>query len=234
METTYLKHYGIQGQKWGQRNGPPYPLKAGDHSAAEKRAARATYGKVVKSKVKYGGIKDMTSDELKNANSRSAQEAQYMKNNSQGMKNDRKASDMSTAELQAYNSRRQAEDQYKDFQKKDREKAIEERVRPIKNAKAIVDDVNNINKAVDKSLNDYFNDKHKARKAAMDLSKYSDEELRRAVNRMNLEKQYRDLTPNEISRGERVAANIFRTTGTVLTTSSTALDIALKFKELID
>lgn len=33
-----LYHHGIEGQKWGKRNGPPYPLAPGDHSAAEKRA----------------------------------------------------------------------------------------------------------------------------------------------------------------------------------------------------
>lgn len=37
-KTNYLEHHGIQGQKWGVRNGPPYPLKPGMHSAAEKRA----------------------------------------------------------------------------------------------------------------------------------------------------------------------------------------------------
>jgi hypothetical protein len=35
-----LEHHGIDGQKWGVRNGPPYPLAAGDHSAAEKRAMK--------------------------------------------------------------------------------------------------------------------------------------------------------------------------------------------------
>ena len=35
---TYLAHHGILGQKWGKKNGPPYPLGAGDHSAAEKKA----------------------------------------------------------------------------------------------------------------------------------------------------------------------------------------------------
>lgn len=34
----YLTHHGILGQKWGKKNGPPYPLGASDHSASEKRA----------------------------------------------------------------------------------------------------------------------------------------------------------------------------------------------------
>lgn len=34
----YLTHHGIKGQKWGVRNGPPYPLGAEDHSASEKKA----------------------------------------------------------------------------------------------------------------------------------------------------------------------------------------------------
>lgn len=35
--TNELYHHGIFGQKWGKRNGPPYPLKPGKHSAREKR-----------------------------------------------------------------------------------------------------------------------------------------------------------------------------------------------------
>lgn len=34
----HLAHHGILGQKWGKQNGPPYPLGASDHSAAEKKA----------------------------------------------------------------------------------------------------------------------------------------------------------------------------------------------------
>ena len=34
----FLAHHGILGQKWGRKNGPPYPLDAKDHSASEKKA----------------------------------------------------------------------------------------------------------------------------------------------------------------------------------------------------
>lgn len=51
----YLQHWGILGQKWGQRNGPPYPLGSSQMSRAERRAerkdakwARKKYDKIYK------------------------------------------------------------------------------------------------------------------------------------------------------------------------------------------
>lgn len=35
-----LSHHGIEGQKWGHTNGPPYPLDFEAHSLAEKRALK--------------------------------------------------------------------------------------------------------------------------------------------------------------------------------------------------
>lgn len=241
MDTNYIQHYGIEGQKWGQRNGPPYPLKPSAHSAAEKKAARATSGGVSKRKVKYGGVQDMqgmSDEELTKASTRSKLESTYRQReaaaNAHNIKNTADASKLSTEELKAYNDRRAAVDQYKKYQKDDYDKSVEERTKGLRTAKSIVDNANNINKAIDKSIREYNEENRRARKAAMDLSHLSDDDLRRAINRMNLERQYRDLTPVEITRGERVAANILRTTGTVMTTSSSALDIALKIKELID
>lgn len=34
----YLQHFGIQGMRWGRRNGPPYPLSRRNMTAAERQA----------------------------------------------------------------------------------------------------------------------------------------------------------------------------------------------------
>lgn len=38
MSNVYLAHHGIMKQRWGVRNGPPYPLANKDRSKAERRA----------------------------------------------------------------------------------------------------------------------------------------------------------------------------------------------------
>lgn len=42
---VYLVHHGILGQKWGQRNGPPYPLGGGDYTVTEQRKIKAAQKK---------------------------------------------------------------------------------------------------------------------------------------------------------------------------------------------
>ncbi len=41
FESNYLAHHGILGQKWGVRNGPPYPLDTSDKSSSEKNKETA-------------------------------------------------------------------------------------------------------------------------------------------------------------------------------------------------
>ena len=36
LDQNYISHHGILGQKWGKKNGPPYPLSSNQHSMAEK------------------------------------------------------------------------------------------------------------------------------------------------------------------------------------------------------
>ncbi len=54
-----LWHHGIKGQKWGERNGPPYPLSEGDKPSDEKKAAKnetADKDSVVENAVRSGKI----------------------------------------------------------------------------------------------------------------------------------------------------------------------------------
>lgn len=45
MANNYLAHHGILGQKWGKRNGPPYPLDASQKSKKELSKVRSYKGK---------------------------------------------------------------------------------------------------------------------------------------------------------------------------------------------
>lgn len=60
-----LYHHGIRGQKWGTRNGPPYPLGSDDHSAREKKAgwrkSLSSTGPVVKKRTTHPAVEKTTS-----------------------------------------------------------------------------------------------------------------------------------------------------------------------------
>lgn len=45
VPNDHLEHHGIKGQSWGVRNGPPYPLKPSQHSAAEKKESSSGLNK---------------------------------------------------------------------------------------------------------------------------------------------------------------------------------------------
>ena len=47
LDQNYLSHHGIKGQKWGKRNGPPYPL---DSKTAERVKSKE---KVIKRNTVY-------------------------------------------------------------------------------------------------------------------------------------------------------------------------------------
>ena len=41
VPSSVLQHHGILGQKWGVKNGPPYPLGGGDYTATERKKIKA-------------------------------------------------------------------------------------------------------------------------------------------------------------------------------------------------
>lgn len=67
--TTYLKHYGIQGMHWGEKNGPPYPLSENKVARMKKQSVRRE-------------VKELSDEELNKRISRLQKEQQYIKLNS--------------------------------------------------------------------------------------------------------------------------------------------------------
>lgn len=143
----------------------------------------------------------------------------------------RKASELTTKELQEYNSRRKAEDKYNQYQKQDRRK--ESNIEKFETANQISNNVNNIYNNTSRQIDEMFREEHRQQKANIDLSKVSDEDLRKAVNRMQLERQYRDLSPVTISDGEKKVKQIMSAIGPVLSTTASVLAITVAVKELI-
>lgn len=54
-EVNWLSHMGRKGQKWGVRNGPPYPLK-GDQLAGYKKSSKSSWDSY---KIKWGDEEDL-------------------------------------------------------------------------------------------------------------------------------------------------------------------------------
>lgn len=72
------------------------------------------------------------------------------------------------------------------------------------------------------------------KQSGKDLSKMSDDDLRKVINRKNLERQYRDLVyePDKIDRGQAKLDEILSYGGAALGVASSALSIALAIREL--
>ena len=67
----------------------------------------------------------------------------------------------------------------------------------------------------------------------MDLSSMSDKEMRDAINRSFLEKQYNDMfNPQKEAKGREAVSRTLETAGNVLAITGSALSIALAIKEL--
>lgn len=66
-----------------------------------------------------------------------------------------------------------------------------------------------------------------------DVSRMTDQQLRDRINRMNLERQYIDMTsPQRVSKGRKFVTSFLETAGTAITITSSVLGIALAVKEL--
>lgn len=78
----------------------------------------------------------------------------------------------------------------------------------------------------------------KSSKRRMDLSSMTDDDLRRAISREQLERQYNDLFTKtdspKVSKGREFVRNALDVAGSVVTVGSTAVTIALAIKDLTE
>lgn len=69
-------------------------------------------------------------------------------------------------------------------------------------------------------------------KSEKDVKSMSDEELRRRVNRLNMEQQYKNLNAQTISKGRAYAETVLSVAGDVAAITASGLGIALAIKKL--
>lgn len=100
----------------------------------------------------------------------------------------------------------------------------------LNNSKKIVDSSSNIAKDM-KRMHESVGDMKANSKTTKDLSKMSDQELQSRVKRMNLERQYSDLTSNQVSRGRANVGSVLDVVGGTLGVASSAIAIALAIRE---
>lgn len=102
----------------------------------------------------------------------------------------------------------------------------------LRSGRQLSDEVNSATRTLKNQADSSIRNQKKTR---MDLSSMSDKEMRDAINRATLEKQYNDMfAPQKSTRGREIASKSLEVAGTVLTLGSTALGIALAIKELKD
>lgn len=69
-------------------------------------------------------------------------------------------------------------------------------------------------------------------KSKIDLSDISDDDLKRMINRLNMEKQFKDLSTETVGTGRRSLSDILATAGDVLAVGASAASILVAISQL--
>ena len=138
-------------------------------------------------------------------------------------KKTRKVSDMSDDELLRDNKRHALESQYKKNHPQPKSKLQKEK-EAVDSAQRATQQMRDFNRTI----------RNSRKQSGRDLSKMSDDDLRKVINRKNLERQYRDLVyePDKIDKGQAKLDEILSYGGAALGVASSALSIALAIREL--
>ena len=227
--STELAHHGILGQRWGKRNGPPYPLDVEDHSASEKKAGWRK------------SVKSMSDEELRQKISRKRLENDYKYYSSKVGKsrelND--AFDITKKGLRTAGNAASALSKGLSLKNKSKIDNIEDsddKSLTKKEKRALKKEIRKgetVSNFVSQSSHGAANVLQNQKRVSLDktdLSKMSDADLKKRVNRLMLEAQYEDAY--NVNKGKERAEMILDTVGAVTSVASTAIGLALLFKEL--
>ena len=101
-----------------------------------------------------------------------------------------------------------------------------------KNASSVLQSASNVAKAASSISNRGANRKQAKVMNQMDLSKMSDKELQVAINRLNLERNYKALSTEHIKSGRDYVSSFLSTTGDVLAIGASAASIMMMIHQL--
>lgn len=202
-----LMHHGKLGQKWGARNGPPYPLRARQISAAEKSAAKEA-GKAFVSKSAKKIEKIKAKEEKIKEKIRVSAEKENLRNEKEKLK--------------------AAKEKVK-FEKAQIKQNKTDKKRATKVAKQEAKQKELDQKLADKAAKQkYAEDQKRLMAEVKDKSKksprlMSDQELEMNIARLKKEKEYKDLNNMYASKGKKAVADVItasaKSAGTQIATS---------------
>lgn len=202
----YLAHHGILGMKWGVRR---YQNSDGTLTAAGKK--------------RYSGSENAYSENPLNYSKRKNTKIYGSDPLTGSSKSKRNVSDMTDDELLRDNTRYALESQYKKNHPQPKSKLQKEK-EAVDSAQRATQQMRDFNRTI----------RNSRKQSGRDLSKMSDDDLRKVINRKNLERQYRDLVyePDRIDKGQAKLDEILSYGGAALGVASSALSIALAIREL--